>query len=280
MAAQLMATKGPRARGESWCSARLISSLPVPLSPRTSTVVSVAAARWRASIASFRAGSSPRTSREAEAALVLLLEEDQLGHQPAPLHRPVQQQEQVVGVDRLREEVGGALLHRPHRLLHRAVGGHDDDRGLGVRVPGRLEHVEAAPGRQLQVGEDDAVAGGPGGGAGPRRRRRPRRPRTHGTPGSSAAWCGATPCPRRSGCRPRGSSGRSVRRRPVARRDGAAVPGRRAPGAPAALGEGGLGRGQLPAAPAPAAARRRRAGSGPSAPRRPGCPPTGPPVPP
>ena len=61
MAAQLMATKGPLARAESWWRARLISSLPVPLSPRMSTVASVAAARWIASIVSLRAGSSPRT---------------------------------------------------------------------------------------------------------------------------------------------------------------------------------------------------------------------------
>ncbi len=61
MAAQLIATKGPFARAESWCSARLMSSLPVPLSPRRSTVASVAAARCRASIASLSAGSSPST---------------------------------------------------------------------------------------------------------------------------------------------------------------------------------------------------------------------------
>jgi hypothetical protein len=41
--------------------ARLISSLPVPLSPRSRTVASVAAARWRASIASLSVGSSPST---------------------------------------------------------------------------------------------------------------------------------------------------------------------------------------------------------------------------
>ena len=61
MAAQLMATNGPLARGESWCRARLISSLPVPLSPSRSTVASLAAARWMASMVSLRAGSSPIT---------------------------------------------------------------------------------------------------------------------------------------------------------------------------------------------------------------------------
>ncbi len=61
IAAQLMATKGPWERAESWCSARLITSLPVPLSPCSSTVVSVPAARCSSSIAAFRAGSSPIT---------------------------------------------------------------------------------------------------------------------------------------------------------------------------------------------------------------------------
>ena len=45
IAAQLIATNGPLARPDSWCSARLISSLPVPLSPSSSTVASVVAAR-------------------------------------------------------------------------------------------------------------------------------------------------------------------------------------------------------------------------------------------
>ena len=61
MAAQLIATNGPLARGESWCSARESSSLPVPLSPSSSTVASVGAARWTASMVSFQAGSSPST---------------------------------------------------------------------------------------------------------------------------------------------------------------------------------------------------------------------------
>jgi hypothetical protein len=42
-AAQLMARNGPARRGDSAWSARATSSLPVPVSPRTSTVSSVAA---------------------------------------------------------------------------------------------------------------------------------------------------------------------------------------------------------------------------------------------
>ena len=46
-AAQLMAMNGPCARGLHTCSARAKSSLPVPLSPSSSTVTSAAGLRWR-----------------------------------------------------------------------------------------------------------------------------------------------------------------------------------------------------------------------------------------
>ena len=44
IAAQLTATNGPLARGESSCSVRATSSLPVPLSPLISTAAGVGAA--------------------------------------------------------------------------------------------------------------------------------------------------------------------------------------------------------------------------------------------
>ncbi len=46
MAPQLMVMNGPLARGERLCSSRAISSLPVPVSPVTSTEMSVAATFW------------------------------------------------------------------------------------------------------------------------------------------------------------------------------------------------------------------------------------------
>ena len=46
IAAQLTATNGPRCRALRWCSACATSSLPVPLSPRISTVRSVSATFW------------------------------------------------------------------------------------------------------------------------------------------------------------------------------------------------------------------------------------------
>ena len=98
--------------------------------------------------------------RQAEAPLVVLPQQDQLGDQPALLDRPVEQELQVVGVDRLHQEVGGTFLHRAHGLLDRAEGRHHDDGRLGVGVPRGREHVEAAAGRQPQVGQDHEIAEG------------------------------------------------------------------------------------------------------------------------
>ena len=160
MAAQLMATKGPLARAESWWSERAISSLPVPLSPRRSTVASVAAARWRAIMASFRAASSPMSRGQPDAPLVVLLEQHVFGEEAAPLQGALEQEHEVLGVDGLGQEVGRALLHRAHRVVDRRVGGHDDDGHVGVGLLGRLQDLEPAPRRQLQVGEHDEHARG------------------------------------------------------------------------------------------------------------------------
>ena len=187
MAAQLMATNGPLARSESWCSERAISSLPVPLSPRSSTVASVAAARWMDSIVSLSAGSSPSSLGSPNAPLVFLLEQHVLGEQPAAVDGAVEEDHEVVGVHGLGQEVGGALLHRAHRLVDGAEGGHHHHRHVRVRLLRRLQHVEAAARGQPQVGQDDEVAGGRRAAASPRRRRPPPRRSSRGPRGSCAA---------------------------------------------------------------------------------------------
>ena len=59
IAAQLTATNGPSRRGDRACRARAKSSLPVPLSPVSSTVLSVGATRSRARIAARSSGCEP-----------------------------------------------------------------------------------------------------------------------------------------------------------------------------------------------------------------------------
>ena len=106
----------------------------------------------------MKPGSSPITRGSAEAPLVVLLQQHVFGEQPPAVDGAVQQQQQVLGVHRLGEEVGGALLHGAHRLLDGAEGGHDDDGHLRVGLPRRLQHVEAAARGQPQVGQDHQEA--------------------------------------------------------------------------------------------------------------------------
>ena len=61
-AAQLSFTKGPLLRCECWCSARAISSLPVPFSPVMSTRPSEGAVRWMSEKMRCMAGPLPTMS--------------------------------------------------------------------------------------------------------------------------------------------------------------------------------------------------------------------------
>ena len=135
MAAQLMATKGPLARAESWWRARLISSLPVPLSPRRSTVASVAAARWMASIVSLRAGSSPRTRGRPKRRWYSSFRRTYSVSSRRRSMARSRSSMQVVGVHGLGEEVGGAVLHGADRVVHGAERGHDDAPASRGRPP-------------------------------------------------------------------------------------------------------------------------------------------------
>ena len=84
---------------------------------------------------------APRRSAE------LLLQQDVFG-QHAPLRdRPLDHQQQVIGIDGLGEKVHRAFLHRRHRVLDAAVRGHHDDRQLGIELLGRAQHAEAVADR-------------------------------------------------------------------------------------------------------------------------------------
>ena len=60
-----------------------------------------------------------------------------LGRQPPLRERALDHQQQMVGIDRLGEEVERAFLHRRHRVLDAAERGHHDDRQLADRAPWR-----------------------------------------------------------------------------------------------------------------------------------------------
>ena len=155
MAAQLIATNGPSARGLSACSARANSSLPVPLSPSRAPSCRSAAARC-SDANTFRSdGILADDLRRAATHGELLLQQQVLGHDAALLERARDEQQQVIGIDRLGEEVERAFLHRGHRVLDAAVRGHHDDRQVGVDLLRRAQHAEAVAVRQPQIRQHD-----------------------------------------------------------------------------------------------------------------------------
>ena len=86
--AQLMATKGPEARGPRVWRARAISSLPVPLSPMMSTVESWGAARFSASNSCCIAFDSPTIPSVCISAAATVGGVDKAPLAPArPMHR-------------------------------------------------------------------------------------------------------------------------------------------------------------------------------------------------
>ena len=83
----------------------------------------------------------------------LLAQRAVLLHQRPFLQRLGHRPHHVGALDRLGDEVVGALLHRLDRVLHRPVGGHQDGLGLRRHAPAGLEQVHAGhPGHQ-QVGQ-------------------------------------------------------------------------------------------------------------------------------
>ena len=155
IAAQLIATNGPDALGLSACSARATSSLPVPLSPSTSTVVSPDAARWTARHHALQRVVLADDVRQAAPCGQLLAEQQVLGGETPLLERASDEHQQVLGIDGLREEVERPLAHGAHRVLDAAEGGHHDDRHVRVGVLGLSQHAETVTDGQPQVGEHE-----------------------------------------------------------------------------------------------------------------------------
>ena len=97
----------------------------------------------------------PDQLRRTAADRQLLLHQEVFRHQPALLERAADQQQQMIGVDRLREKVERALFHRGDGVLDAPVRGHDDHRNVGVDLLGRAEHAEAVTLGKAQIREDE-----------------------------------------------------------------------------------------------------------------------------
>ena len=85
----------------------------------------------------------------------LLLEENVLGHHPALGDGPLHHQQQVVGIDGLREKIRRAFAHCGHGILNAAVRRHHDDWKLGVHLLRSPQNAEAVACRQFEIGEHD-----------------------------------------------------------------------------------------------------------------------------
>ena len=79
------------------------------------------------------------------------MQQEIFGDEAPLLERAPDEQQQVVGIDGLREEVERAFLHGGDRILDAAEGGHDDDRDVGVDFLRRAQHAEAVALGQPQI---------------------------------------------------------------------------------------------------------------------------------
>ena len=81
---------------------------------------------------------------EPELPFELLLQQQVLANEIAPLDRALQHRKQRVGLDRLLDEAMRPGLHRFDRFRHAAVAGHHDDLGIRMgllELPKQLEAV-------------------------------------------------------------------------------------------------------------------------------------------
>ena len=84
-----------------------------------------------------------------------LLEQHVFGGHPALRHRARHDEQEVIGVNRLGQEVCCALLHGGHRVLNARVRGHHDDGKFRVELLRGAKHAEPVAFRQLEIGQHE-----------------------------------------------------------------------------------------------------------------------------
>ena len=196
-APQLSATKFRALRRLQRCSRRATTSLPVPVSPRTSTSTS-ASATWRMVSRSRRIAGVVADQRQvvrrlgrggAQAAV--------LQHQPALLGGMRDRGGEALAVEGLGDEVVDAVLDRRHRQVDVGMAGDEQHRQLRVDRLDPLEELQPVHPRHADVGDDRPVEVRRRARRAPPRRRRRRAPRS----------------PRASASAPSPGAGRGRRRR-------------------------------------------------------------------
>ena len=119
----------------------------MPVSPLIRIVVGVGATvsiNWKS--ARMR-GLRPIIDAEAEALIELLTQVGVLVLQPPLLERRVQDVQQLLELERLGDEVGGAALDRLDRVLDRPVAGDDDGDDARIALEGGLDDLAAVDAR-------------------------------------------------------------------------------------------------------------------------------------
>ena len=104
--------------------------------------------------------------RRAAALRQLLFQQDVFRAQPPLCQRPLDHQQQDVGIDRLGKKIERSLLHRRHRVVNAAERGHDNDRQLGLDILGRAQDADPVAFGQTEIGQHNGRTGGLEGGFG------------------------------------------------------------------------------------------------------------------
>jgi hypothetical protein len=105
-----------------------------------------------------QAGVVADDARRTAALGELLLEQDVFGQHSPLRDRPLDHQQQVIGIDWLGQEIHRPFAHGGDRVLDAAVGGHHDHLELRVELLGSPQHAKAIAVGQLEIGQDH---GGP-----------------------------------------------------------------------------------------------------------------------
>ena len=160
-AEHVMFMNGLLARSLLKCSTFAARSLPVPLSPVSSTVDAGLVATFASSERSMPiAADSPDDAIDAVGSRLRRAQTAHFAPQLRGLQRTRHQKRHVVQIERLVGEVERTFLHRFDRGLDAGVGGEEDDEGVGVELLDALEHGHAVHVGQLVIEEHeiDAVA--------------------------------------------------------------------------------------------------------------------------
>ena len=130
---------------------------PVPLSPSSSTVESVAATRCAIWPASFIAGCSPTIRGKPYRAEYSSRSSRFSRSNSCCSRRALEQQLEVIEIHRLLDEIERALFHRRHGLFHRAVRGDENEGQRRLDALRLAQHFDSGIPGELQVREDQLV---------------------------------------------------------------------------------------------------------------------------